>query len=257
MVRSPTLALGATLLASLALPLSAAEDDSAADAAAEQGTAAEPDYPEVSGSVTLGFLSTSGNTESESTNIDVETHLDYERWRHTFVINGYRATEDGEDIAERYAGRLQSDYRITERAYLFVVGRYERDRFGPFDRRASLASGIGRRFIETEDVTLDLEAGAGRRVSEPDGTNERNTETIGVFRADFGWQISPTSRFSQKLEVESGDLNTSTRSVTALRSQLAGNLSWVASYTVEHNSDVPAGLENTDTYTSLSLQYGF
>ncbi len=247
----PRAACGALLLYLLATP-GLADEDSAGD---ESGEA--PEYPEVSGNVTLGLFSASGNTESDSAKLDIETEVDYDRWRHTLAINGYQASEDGEESAERYSGRAQSDYRITDRSYVFVAGRYERDRFGAFDRRASLAIGVGRRFIETEDVELDLEAGVGRRVAEPDGTNERDYDTIGVFRGDFDWQLSDVSEFSQELEVESGERNTSTRSVSAIRSKLAGNLSWVLSYTIEHNSDVPVDTENTDRYTAVSLQYGF
>ena len=38
---------------------------------------------------------------------------------------------------------------------------------------------------------------------------------------------------------------------------LVGNLALVASYTVKHNTDVPPLTEKTDTYTALSLEYGF
>jgi putative salt-induced outer membrane protein YdiY len=31
----------------------------------------------------------------------------------------------------------------------------------------------------------------------------------------------------------------------------------VRSYTIEHNSDVPADTEKTDRFTAVSLQYGF
>lgn len=242
---------GALVLCLLAAPVLAAEDS------AGNETPEEPEYPEVSGNVTLGLFDSSGNTESESVKLDIETEVDYDRWRHTVAANGYQASEDGTESAERYSGRLQSDYRISDRSYLFVAGRYERDRFGAFDRRASLAAGLGRRFIETEEIELDLEAGAGRRVSEPDGTNDRNYDTIGVLRGDFDWRLSDVSEFSQELEVESGESNTSTRSVSAIRSKFAGNLSWVFSYTIEHNSDVPADTEKTDRYTAVSLQYGF
>ncbi|MEF8833770.1 MAG: DUF481 domain-containing protein, partial [Halofilum sp. (in: g-proteobacteria)] len=121
----------------------------AQDDAADEDAADAPGYPEVSGNVTLGLFSASGNTESESAQLDIETEVDYENWRHTLTISGYQASEDGEESADRYNGRLQSDYRITERSYLFVAGRYERDRFGAFDRRASLAIGFGRRFFDT------------------------------------------------------------------------------------------------------------
>jgi len=242
---------GALLLDLLATPAFAGEDPAGNDS----GEVSES--PELSGNVALGLFRVAGNTESNSVKIDVETEVDYEQWRQTLALNRYQASENGEESAERYGGRLQSDYRITDRAYLFVVGRYGRDRFGAFDRRASLAFGIGRRFIETEDVELDLEVGAGRRGAEPDGTNERDYDTINVLRGDFIWRLSDVSEFSQELEVESGSSNMSTQSVSAIRSKFAGNLSWVLSYTVEHNSDVPVGTRKTDRFTTVSLQYGF
>jgi putative salt-induced outer membrane protein len=248
---SPRVGGSALFLYLLATPALADEDP------AVDGPVEVPEYPEVSGNVTLGLFSAAGNTESNSIRFDIETEVDYEKWRHTVTFNRHQASEDGEESAERYSGRLQSDHRITERAYLFVVGRYGRDRFGAFDRRASLAFGIGRRFIETDDVELDLEVGAGRRGAEPDGTNERDYETIHVLRGDFTWRLSDVSDFSQELEVESGDRNTSTQSVSEIRSKLAGNLSWAFSYTIEHNSDVPADSEKTDRFTAVSLQYGF
>ena len=59
------------------------------------------------------------------------------------------------------------------------------------------------------------------------------------------------------LKVEAGSDNTYLESVTAVKSTLVGNLALVASYTVKHNTDVPALTEKTDTYTALSLEYAF
>jgi putative salt-induced outer membrane protein YdiY len=36
-----------------------------------------------------------------------------------------------------------------------------------------------------------------------------------------------------------------------------GNLALVASYVIKSNSDVPVGIEKTDRYTAISLEYGF
>jgi putative salt-induced outer membrane protein len=57
--------------------------------------------------------------------------------------------------------------------------------------------------------------------------------------------------------VEAGSENTYFESVTALKARLVGDLALVASYTVKHNTDVPALTEKTDTYTALSLEYAF
>lgn len=223
---------------------------------AEDGTAAG-DEPAWSGSVGLGLFSASGNTESTSTNFDLQAELAYDRWRHELAAGAFVVSEDGENTTDRYSTRLQSNYSISERSYLFLSGRYEVDRFGAFDRRLSVVAGVGRRFLDRETLRLDLEAGAGRRVSEPDGTNERNGETVASLRGDFAWEFSGTSSLTQELEVVTGGDNTATRSVTGVKSGLTGDLALKVTYTVEHNSDVPPGTENTDTFTAVTLEYGF
>ena len=213
--------------------------------------------PEVSGTIAVGVINASGNTESTSTNLDLALDIVDERWRHNLLFNAYVASEQGETNAERYGTQLQSEYRITERTYVFGLGRYETNRFGLYDRRTSLSFGLGRRVVDREQLTLDLEAGVGHRESEPTGSAETETETTNVLRSDLTWAFSEHGELSSVLEVESGELNTASRSVTSLKSKLTEDLAWRLSYTVEHNSEVPAGIEQTDTLTTVSLQYGF
>lgn len=54
-----------------------------------------------------------------------------------------------------------------------------------------------------------------------------------------------------------GSDTTITRAVTALQADIVGNLAMKLSYTVEHTSQVPVGVEKTDTETAASLVYSF
>lgn len=249
------LVLVLALAPALALPQSA--DDAAGTPGADGDGEAAAEYPAISGNFSLGAIATSGNTESESANAELEAALEYAVWRHRVRASGYRASEEGETTAERYAAGVQSDYKFSARSYLFASARYERDEFGAFERRASVAAGVGRRFLDNERWLLELEAGAGRRVQEPAGSGTRERETIGRFRGGLRWSFAEGAALRQDVQVESGDSNTYTESVTALTSKLAGAWSLRVAYTVQHNSDVPAGTENTDTITAVSLEYGF
>ncbi|MBT8105626.1 MAG: DUF481 domain-containing protein, partial [Woeseiaceae bacterium] len=73
----------------------------------------------------------------------------------------------------------------------------------------------------------------------------------------YKWLFSETAEFRQDLLAESGGENTYLESVSAISAKLLGELALVASFTVKHNTDVPALLEKTDTYTALSLEYVF
>ena len=98
--------------------------------------------------------------------------------------------------------------------------------------------------------------GAGSRQSDLiDGTSE--TETIFRGGLDYTWTLSETAEFTQDVIVESGEENTYLESVTALSAKLVGNLALVASYTIKNNSEVLPGIEDTDTFTALSLEYIF
>jgi putative salt-induced outer membrane protein len=245
------------LLFSVLLAFNVHADDGDAVDATDSGEPAAPTLPEVSGTLGVGALSASGNTESRSLNVDVAAQVAYEVWRHKVQASGYQASEDGTDTADRFKGSVQSDYRFSERSYLFANGSYESDRFGAFDRQASVSAGLGRRVLETPSLSLDLEAGAGHRVSEPDGTNDRDGEGIARLNGDLAWKFSENGQFTQELEVISGSSNTATESISTLRSRLMGDLSWRLSHTIVHNSDVPSGTEKTDTFTVLAVEYAF
>ena len=217
----------------------------------------EEPYPEVSGSIGFGFTAATGNTESAATRLRATTTLDYERWRHRFSVSAFHNEEDGTSTADRRSGSAQSDLRISEHAYLFANVNGERDRFGSFERRYSGSLGIGRRFVDTTAMELDLEVGGGRRYKRAQGGDDTDSEGIGRFHGIYAWRITPHTTFIQDVEVEAGSDNTYTESETEVRSRLTTNLSWTLSYVIKRNSQVPEGTERTDTFTAVTLDYAF
>ncbi len=209
-----------------------------------------------SGRVALGYLATSGNTENEtfSSNFD----LDWNRapWHHALTGSAVRASTDNVTTAEAYSLDWQSDYDLSERSYVFGLVAWNDDQFSGYDQQIRAVLGYGRRIIATERHALNGEVGAGARQADlRDGTNE--DESILRLSGDYRWIISETAEFSQSLSIESGSFNTYTETVTRLTADIRGNLSIVFSYTIKNNSEVPAGIENTDTFTAIALEYAF
>ncbi len=85
----------------------------------------------------------------------------------------------------------------------------------------------------------------------------REDDAIGRAFGKYQWALSETSTFIQTLKVESGAENTFTESVTELKLSVVGNLFAALSYTVKHNSDVPADTKKTDTFSAVNLSYAF
>ena len=74
---------------------------------------------------------------------------------------------------------------------------------------------------------------------------------------DYLLHICESSEFSQKLLIEQGDDNRYTESTSALKARIVGNIALVFSFVIKSNSDVPVGIEETDRFTALSLEYAF
>jgi putative salt-induced outer membrane protein len=139
---------------------------------------------------------------------------------------------------------------------MFGRAAWDRDKFSGYDQQLREIIGYGRRFIDTDRHQLNGEIGAGFRQSDlRDGSSE--DETILRLATDYTFQISETAEFKQVIGIESGDDNTFTESITALKADLWEDLALVFSYTIKNNSDVPPGIEKKDTFTAIALEYSF
>lgn len=208
------------------------------------------------GKAALGYLATSGNTESASLNSQFEIAYTQGKWTHILDATAIKSEENDQSTAEAYKLGWKSEYNFSEFDYLFGRAIWRKDLFSGYDQQFSQTVGYGRRLIETEKHHLSAEIGAGARQSTlRDGSKENDTILRGG--ALYRWDMTETSQFTQELTVESGSTNTYLESITALRTRLLESLALVASYTVKNNSDVPVGIEKTDTYTALSIEYAF
>jgi len=202
----------------------------------------------------LGFVKTSGNSETETLNAKFDASIAYTDWKHSLHLETLNSSSNDVRSAEKYLVEGQSDYFINDRAYALAVATWEKDKFDGFDYQATIALGAGYKVIKDTDMELSFELAPGYRVSEfESGHNEEDT----IIRAveNFRWDISETSTFDQMLSTEAGESNTVTRFGVALTSQVAGDLSMKVGYTIKHNSDVTAGTDKTDRETSVTLVY--
>ncbi len=209
-----------------------------------------------SGSVGLGAVVTSGNSDTSNLSGDFTAKLDQENWRHKFEAAAMLAENDGDKTAERYLLGYKVDYKLDLRSYLFTALRGEFDKFSGFDEQLSATVGYGYRAIDTTADTLDLEIGTGIRQNKFDN-GDTESETVGRAALDYIHRFSETAEFRQGILVLGGENNTSVDSVTAIRANLVSSIAMEAALKVKHNSDPVAGKEETDTITSISLVYGF
>ncbi|HEX6550882.1 MAG TPA: DUF481 domain-containing protein [Gammaproteobacteria bacterium] len=208
------------------------------------------------GSVALGYLHTTGNSNTVSLNSKAIAGYKRGNWQDSLSLTALNASQDNQRTAESYEGNGQSNYSLTDNNYLFGVVDYLSDRFSGYGRRTTEVFGYGRRLLNSDTQHLDIELGAGARQTRytDNSSDSRIIERVAV---NYLWNFSDTSNFSENLSVEHGTDNTFTQSVTALTANLAGSFALSVSYTVKHNSTALPGFKNTDTITAVSLVYSF
>jgi putative salt-induced outer membrane protein len=216
----------------------------------------EEDTGPWSGIVSFGYLGTSGNTENTNLNGKFEVGYESGKWSHLATGYAIAASEDNDTTAEAYGAGWKTVRALNDPNFVFLQLDYRRDRFSGYPEQLSETIGYGRRVIDTGKHLLNAEIGAGWKQSERSDGVDENSFILrgGLF---YEWAFSETAKFTQDLIVESGGGNTYLESISAVKAALVGDLALVASYTIKSNSDVPPGIEDTDTYTALSLEYAF
>jgi len=210
-----------------------------------------------SGKGELGVVSTRGNSNTETTNLNLNATYNLEKWRHSLGFSALKSSDSGEDTAERYELLGQTDYKIDEISYWFGSFRYESDEFSQFDNQAALALGYGRQLINTEVHQLKGELGLGYRRSELRLTNETQTDPILRGGLNYIWVLSDNASFSNDLLIEAGSDNTFATNVSALNTKINDAFGLKLAYEMRHNTDVDEPVNNTDVLTTINLVYNF
>jgi len=205
-------------------------------------------------SAEVGYILTSGNSDSETLISAFDGKTSYEDWEHILELEALNSSQNDERSAEKYVAALQSNYAMSERAYAFSRLDWEKDRFSGYDYQASVVVGAGYKAIKTEQHDLRFELAPGFRVSEPVAGGKQE-EAIGRLSETYKWKITKGASLEQSASSEYGDTNTRSRFKLALTSQINGSLSMKAGFSLKHNSDVAPGVDKTDRETSLTLVY--
>ena len=204
----------------------------------------------------LGYLATTGNSESTSVNGSVDVGYAIGRWDHSLAFLAIGAESNGESTAERYSLGYKAKWNIRDWDYAFGSIDYDKDKISSVEQSLAETIGYGRRFIKNEVQELNGEIGLGHRKQDfIDGTDD--SSAILRLGGDYLYNISPTASFTQTLAIDIGSDNTSTIAVSALNTKVRDALALVLGFTVKNNSDVPAGFDKTDTFTSINLEYSF
>lgn len=205
----------------------------------------------------LGGVLARGNTETETVNANLDVATEIDRWTHKMGASVLHTVNNDVTSADRWEARGETNYKLTDRSYLFGTLRYEDDRFTDFSYQATLAGGYGYKFIATDTTKLEGQIGAGYRKAELRLTGESQDNPIVRGALNFEHKLTDTTLVYERFLVEAGEDNTYLQNALGVEVKINETFALALDYQVRHNTDVLPGTEETDQVITANLVYGF
>lgn len=226
---------------------------------------AAPEAYTLKAAAKLGMLVTSGDTEKRS--LDSGLDISYERgqWRSSLQFGLLIDKTETEDTLTTTAQKLtivsQTDYTIEKdgKNYVYANVAHENNRFSSYDVQNSISAGWGRRWLETENYTLDADIGPGYK-SDKNLDGSTADSLIVQASANYFHQLNDNVDFKQSLvarQATDSDENSTYKAITSIGTKLMDALQVSLNYTLDHNTEVAEGNSKTNTQTSVTLVYNF
>lgn len=205
----------------------------------------------------LGYNSVAGNSDSESLALGLKMGYSQDQWDHIAELTARSAATDKKTSTEAYTFEFKSKYNFDASLYGFGGLRYQDDRFSAYSFQSSVVGGLGYNIIKNPETLLSLEGGLGFRTSELKLNQEQQDEAIFFGKAIFNQKLSATTDLTSYVSTESGEDNTYVEAEIALRVMMTDALALKLAYLAKHNTEVSPGVEKTDRYTTVSVNYKF
>lgn len=221
----------------------------------------------------LGFVSSSGNSRSDSINAKVNFKFEDADWKHELFAAGFRqraertvlADPNDPDSSQRVMEVSANRYelggttarKLDDRNSLYASLRYENDDFAAFDYQATMSAGWGHQAIKSDDTSLYFEVGPGYKRVKDRVTEETDGYFIGRGKMDFSHKLTENTSLVDTFLVEAGSDNTYLQNDFGVQVAMNSRLAIKAGLQHRYNTDVPDGVKKTDRLTTVNLVYNF
>lgn len=204
----------------------------------------------------IGASHSSGNSNSTGLSGGLALSRKGLHWTYKFRGRADYQRSNGQTTAEKFLVEVEPQYRISDRAFAFGLGRWERDRFQGYSARWTASGGLGYTLLDDESLSLDVNAGPAFRQTQLVGGGS-SSQLSALTGLDFGWQLTPQLRLTEKASTLVGQGNMTISSLTAVSAKFSDKFSARLGYSVDIDTQPPPGARRTDTVSRFTLVYGF
>lgn len=203
-----------------------------------------------SGKGEVGAAQSTANSGATTTTFAAKFDLanELEKWKHAFgastIYTSARPEASADDpnpeeetSAQRWEAHEQSDYKFSPRSFWFGALRHEDDDIGSFERQSAVTTGLGYKFIDSEQTKLSAQVGAGYKRFKKRGELESEGDAIVTALVELKQSLTANTMLLNKLAVEAGSSNTLLQNDLALQVKMTDVLALSLGYQVRYNTE--------------------
>jgi putative salt-induced outer membrane protein YdiY len=209
-----------------------------------------------SGSLEFGIIATTGNTSTRSSSGKAVLQYESGLWLNKTTLSFLRASDKDIVTAEQSVIRNYTKRTLIKLSYIFLSIHSDKDSFSGYVTRNTEVMGYGYTFIKRDNISWDIEIGAGAGQTErSDGVMD--DDFISRIGTNFIWKMNQHSQISQNIFVEKGKDNQFTESTTSVKIKINDSLALSINFELKNNTNVPVDIKHTDTQTTVKIVYDF
>jgi putative salt-induced outer membrane protein len=192
----------------------------------------------------LGYVNTSGNTDTETFGFDGSIKKGWGKHGATLKADASYGKDGDRTTKKKAFAELSYDYALTKRlAFNYVLG-YKYDAFSAFDYQAYTGPGLKYKAIIEENQTLDLTASLLYSLDNNNAPGSSDSDSYSAYKleAEYMYAFSKNVKFTQDLsyrasfeESEKYFVFSKTALTTKVSDMFSAGISYKVDYTNEAN----------------------
>ncbi len=222
-------------------------------------TAGDSTPPPLKGSLDLGLVAASGNTDLLTFSFGEKLEYVNGKWTVTQGARMVNSETDGAETANEYAVYLQPSYTLSARWKGYVLAGWDRNPYLGISQR--FQEGVGLSFAAVDGPKSHLTLDGGFSFFQQDFT-DKTSSSFPVARGQVTYKYSFTAKaYLQEIFVYLPNLEDGNdyriNNEIALVAPVAGPLALKASYVLQYQNAPQAGFGTTDNLYTTGLQVTF
>lgn len=208
----------------------------------------------------LGYVNTSGNTDTEAFMLDANMKKDWEK--HAVIVKADAAYGKEDDVESKNKFFVEGayDYKFTEIIAFNYVAAYKQDKFTDYNYQAYTGPGIKYMAIKNEQHNLDLTLSALYSFDQYVVNDEDDEYASYKFDLVYEYRILENLKFNQDFGYRAAfDDNDKyfMYSKTALSTKVSDMISAGISYKIDYINQVVAPTEQSDNTFAFNLIFDY